>query len=144
MLKYMFYSYLVFLLSVSIHEIGHLFGVILYRLKEYEVRIGRKYYIMNNVRFKFSLVPTSGSVKMSYDELEEKGSLATIIVFILGPLFSVTLLILSLQIGNIIVRYMSVIINFSIAFVSLLPFIPGSDLYNVIKLVKKQKQSKVK
>ena len=139
--EYVIKIYLLIIVSIILHETGHLLGVKLLNLKYFKLYLGKSLFVIDNEKFAFSLFCISGSVKMDEDELLSKNKYMIALLFLLGPIVSLFLFILGFQLNHIVLKLVAVVYNGVGFSLNMIPIIKGTDMNHLISILKKKRIS---
>lgn len=135
-IKFIITSYLIIYFSVIFHELGHLLAAIIFGLKHYKIRIGKSKYIINAKRVSISPLLSASSVEMNLEEILGKKPYEIILIFLAGPLCSLFTICFAMIMEPMIYKVVFIVFNLVMVIISLTPFVRGSDLYQIRKILK--------
>lgn len=134
MLFFLAFSVLLILsliISVTVHELGHLFFAIVTssKIEEFHIGIGREVFSKSIVHI--HLLPVSGHVVCRLNISNKKDVLKLIMVAIGGATFNCIMFVMCLLLEFGGASFVLAIVNLAMLFCSLLP-IRGTDVYTIL------------
>lgn len=138
-LKYILILYLIHGFAVVIHEMGH-YMIAKFLIKSWsEICIGNIFYVKCSSKVKISPFIFSAYVGVDSEEIFKSKYYKIVLFFIVGPFMNLltSVVIIICQMENII-GCMAITINLLYFVISLVP-VKGSDLYNLVRVLKHKK-----
>jgi len=136
-INYIVGIYIIIVISVILHELGHWTIAHILKLKYKKMILGSHFYILDTDHIALSIIILNGAIEMNIDELLAKKRLEVIFLFMVGPIITVILCMLSFQINHLIFRLSAIIYNGITFSLSMIPFIKGSDMNHMLSILSK-------
>ena len=122
------YTYLLILLHLCVHELGHAAAAHLIGVKILRVKIGGGEPVLSIGRYELALWITGGSTEVAADDLAEKSILQRLFFFAGGTAAELVLWLMLSAVLNGLYDVISSACFFVLIFTNNCPFLPGSDL----------------
>lgn len=134
-LKYILGTYIIIFTSVIFHEFGHYIGVKITGIKNFKIILGTGLWLIKSKYIYISIFVFSGCTEIPVVEIENKSRIKMMIIFMLGPIISLTIFGLSFLYHNHMFKLISVIYNGTAFIISLLP-LGDTDMNVMLKQLK--------
>ena len=122
------YTYLLILLHLCVHELGHAAAAHLIGVKLLRVKIGGGEPVLSIGRYELALWITGGSTDVAAEDLAGKNILQKLLFFAGGTAAELVLWLMLSAVLNGLYDVISTACFFVLIFTNNCPFLPGSDL----------------
>lgn len=140
MLKLIIWFYLMFYAQLVLHELGHALVALAGRIRISNIRIGSQNVSARFGCVELSPIPLGGEVEVQAADFNEKSRFYVIGFFEGGAAMNLLSSILCFQFGRESYGLLFVLAGFAIAVTSNLVFLPGSDAYECLAYLRKEKR----
>lgn len=138
MFSIIFKIYLLYVLSIIIHEFFHILTAVLLKKKINGIFIGENLYLINYKILHISPIVNGAHIEINVDQLERMNKIELIFFFTSGILGNIILLIISMSIHNLIFQTCLLFINLVAIIISAVPWInKTNDISVMIKYYRK-------
>lgn len=139
MIEYIISFYIIYYLSVLLHEFAHFIAAKCIKLNVDRMKIGEDFFAVTIYKLSISPLCVSGHIEFDLNHLKDKSIMQIIIFYLSGMISNIFLIIISLFFGKYF--HMFLISNIYLVFCSVIPISKKSDLYNCIYICKNKKNN---
>lgn len=132
--------YLIFIISIIIHETFHFIAITIIGKNIQGVYIGEEIFNIRIGKFYISPLVRGGYIKVDVFEIESMNNRELIMFFLSGSVGNLILLIISLFTKNTLLAFSLMIINITLIIVNLSPFFKNdNDITMLLQFLKNKK-----